>query len=257
MALEVLGFGFDIHGGGLDLVFPHHENEIAQSEAGEGHQPFARYWLHNGMVTLRGEKMAKSLGNVVGLIETLDAHTPEAVRLFYLRAQYRQPIEFADDLLVDAEASLSRLWTFRRRAGGYGGAPDADAIERFRAAMDDDFNTAEALAVLFDAVREGNRLLDSGEDPGPITAAFDVIVGVLGIDEPYDSLGDAAVRLDELAAEVGLPGGEPREVVDRLIVKRAEARATRDFVTGDRIRDRLAAMGIVLEDGADGTRWHR
>jgi cysteinyl-tRNA synthetase len=209
------------------------------------------------MVTLRGEKMAKSLGNVVGLIETLDAHTPEAVRLFYLRAQYRQPIEFADDLLVDAEASLSRLWTFRRRAGGYGGAPDADAIERFRAAMDDDFNTAEALAVLFDAVREGNRLLDSGEDPGPITAAFDVIVGVLGIDEPYDSLGDAAVRLDELAAEVGLPGGEPREVVDRLIVKRAEARATRDFVTGDRIRDRLAAMGIVLEDGADGTRWHR
>jgi cysteinyl-tRNA synthetase len=123
--------------------------------------------------------------------------------------------------------------------------------------MDDDFNTAEALAVLFDAVREGNRLLDSGEDPGPITAAFDVIVRVLGIDEPYDSLGDAAVRLDELAAEVGLPGGEPREVVDRLIVKRAEARATRDFVTGDRIRDRLAAMGIVLEDGADGTRWHR
>jgi cysteinyl-tRNA synthetase len=257
MALEVLGFGFDIHGGGLDLVFPHHENEIAQSEAGEGHQPFARYWLHNGMVTLRGEKMAKSLGNVVGLIETLDAHTPEAVRLFYLRAQYRQPIEFADDLLADAEASLSRLWTFRRRAGEYGGAPDADLIERFRAAMDDDFNTAEALAVLFDAVREGNRLLDSGEDPGPITAAFDVIVGVLGIDEPYDSLGDAAVRLDELAAEVGLPGGEPREVVDRLIVKRAEARATRDFVTGDRIRDRLAAMGIVLEDGADGTRWHR
>jgi cysteinyl-tRNA synthetase len=257
MALEVLGFGFDIHGGGLDLVFPHHENEIAQSEAGEGHQPFARYWLHNGMVTLRGEKMAKSLGNVVGLIETLDAHTPEAVRLFYLRAQYRQPIEFADDLLADAEASLSRLWTFRRRAGEYGGAPDADLIERFRAAMDDDFNTAEALAVLFDAAREGNRLLDSGEDPGPTAAAFDVIVGVLGIDEPYDSLGDVAVRLDALAAEVGIPRGEPREVVDRLIVKRAEARAARDFSTGDRIRDRLAAMGIVLEDGADGTRWHR
>ncbi|MEX2419167.1 MAG: cysteine--tRNA ligase [Acidimicrobiia bacterium] len=257
MALEVLGFGFDIHGGGLDLVFPHHENEIAQSEAGEGSEPFARYWVHNGMVTLRGEKMAKSLGNVVGLIDTLDAHTPEAVRLFYLRAQYRQPIEFADDLLADAEASLSRLWTFRRRAGEYGGAADADVVERFRAAMDDDFNTAEALAVLFDTVREGNRLLDSGEEPGPITAAFDVIVGVLGIDEPYDSLGDVAVRLDELASEVGIPGGEPREVVDRLIVKRAEARAARDFATGDRIRDRLAAMGIVLEDGADGTRWHR
>jgi cysteinyl-tRNA synthetase len=257
MALEVLGFGFDIHGGGLDLVFPHHENEIAQSETGEGREPFARYWLHNGMVTLRGEKMAKSVGNVVGLIETLDAHTPEAVRLFYLRAQYRQPIEFAEDLLADAEASLSRLWSFRRRAAEYGGPPDAVVVERFRSAMDDDFNTAEGLAALFDAVREGNRLLDAGEDAGPIAGAFDLIVGVLGIDEPFDSLGDVAARLDELAAGVGVAGGEPREVVERLIVKRAEARAARDFATGDRIRDDLAAMGIALEDGADGTLWHR
>jgi cysteinyl-tRNA synthetase len=123
--------------------------------------------------------------------------------------------------------------------------------------MDDDFNTAEGLAALFDAVREGNRLLDAGEDAGPIAGAFDVIVGVLGIDEPFDSLGDVAARLDELAAGVGVAGGEPREVVERLIVKRADARAARDFATGDRIRDDLAAMGIALEDGADGTLWHR
>lgn len=257
MALEVLGFGFDIHGGGLDLVFPHHENEVAQSEAGEGREPFARYWVHNGMVTLRGEKMSKSLGNVVGLIETLDAHTVEAVRLFYLRAQYRQPIEFAEDLLADAEASLARLWAFRRRAGEYRGAADSEVVDRFRAAMDNDFNTAEGLAALFDAVREGNRLLDAGEDAGPIAGAYDVIVGVLAIDEPFDPLEDVAGGLDQLAADVGVDGGEPREVVDRLIARRAQARADRDFEMGDRIRDRLAEMGITLEDGADGTRWHR
>jgi len=118
MAVARLGFGFDIHGGGLDLIFPHHENEIAQSEAAEGSEPFARYWLHNGMLTLRGEKMSKSEGNVVGLLDVLDRYRPEAVRLYYLRAHYRQPLEFGDDLLADAEASLGRLWAFRRRIGG-------------------------------------------------------------------------------------------------------------------------------------------
>jgi cysteinyl-tRNA synthetase len=257
MALEVLGFGFDIHGGGLDLVFPHHENEIAQSEAAEGTEPFARYWLHNGMVTLRGEKMAKSVGNVVGLIDVLDDHTAEAVRLFYLRAQYRQPIEFAEELLADAEAALSRLWTFRRRATDADVPADASVVDRFRDAMDADFNTAEALAALFDAVREGNRLLDAGEDAGPISAAYDIITEVLGIDEPFDSLEDAASRLAALADEAGVESGDPRVVVKRLIAKRAQARLDRDFETGDRIRDRLAELGITLEDGADGTTWHR
>jgi len=257
MALKELGFGFDIHGGGLDLVFPHHENEIAQSEAAEGKAPFARYWLHNGMVTLRGEKMAKSVGNVVGLIELLDLHPAEAVRLFYLRAQYRQPIEYAADLIVDAAASLSRLWAFRRRMGAADAAPDDAVVDRFRAAMDDDFNTAAALAALFDGVREGNRLLDAGEDAGPLAAAYDLITGVLGIDEPFDSLGDATTDLTGLAERCGVEDGEPRTVVERLIAKRAEARAGRDFEAGDRIRDGLAAIGIILEDGADGTTWHR
>ena len=257
MAVEELGFGFDIHGGGLDLVFPHHENEIAQSEAAEGREPFARYWLHNGMVTLRGEKMAKSVGNVVGLIDLLDGHVAEAVRLFYLRAQYRQPIEFADDLVDDAEASLSRLWAFRRRAGETNAAPDAAVVEAFRAAMDDDFNTARALAVLFDAVREGNRLIDSGEDAGPITAAYDEIVGVLAIDEPFETLEDLAGELATIAEEVDVEAGDPRPTVERLIERRAASREGGDFATADRIRDRLTGIGIALEDGADGTTWHR
>ena len=257
MAIEELGFGFDIHGGGLDLVFPHHENEIAQSEAAEGREPFARYWLHNGMVTLRGEKMAKSVGNVVGLIDLLDGHVAEAVRLFYLRAQYRQPIEYADDLVEDAEASRARLWAFRRRAGDTGSAADTDVVDAFRAAMDEDFNTAQALAVLFDAVREGNRLVDAGEDAGPIAAAYDVIVGVLAIDEPFDTLEDVGEGIAALAADVEVQAGDPRETVGRLIERRARARSEKDFATADRIRDRLMDLGVALEDGADGTTWHR
>jgi cysteinyl-tRNA synthetase len=257
MAVERLGFGFDIHGGGLDLVFPHHENEIAQAEAAEGREPFARYWLHNGMVNLRGEKMSKSEGNIVGLLDLLDRYRPEAIRLFYLRAQYRQPIEFADDLVLDAEASLDRLWSFRRRAGSTDAAPDAAVIDAFRAAMDDDFNTAGAMAVLFDAVREGNRLLDSGEDTGPIAAAYDEITGVLAIGEVQADLGDLADRLTGLAAGLGLSARDPAAIVDGLVDRRATARDERDFATSDRIRDELAGLGIVLEDGPDGTLWHR
>jgi len=257
MATSRLGFGFDIHGGGLDLLFPHHENEIAQSEAAEGAVPFARYWLHNGMVNLRGEKMSKSEGNIVGLLDLLDAYRPEAVRLFYLRAHYRQPIEFAPDLLVDATASLDRLWAFRRRFGAIEASPDEAVMAAFREAMDEDFNTAAALGILFDAIREGNRLADAGEDADPIAAAYDEIVGVLGLDERAAALGDAADDLAALATEMGVGAADPAAMVAGLIAVRAEARATRDFATSDGIRDRLAALGIILEDGADGTTWHR
>jgi cysteinyl-tRNA synthetase len=201
--------------------------------------------------------MAKSVGNVVGLLDILDGHIAEAVRLFYLRAQYRQPIEYADDLVEDAEASLARLWTFRRRVGEVTAAADTDIVDAFRSAMDDDFNTAQALAVLFDAVREGNRLVDAGEDAGPIAAAYDEIVEVLAIDEPFDTLDDLSDQIAALAAEVGADAGEPRETVGRLIERRAESRVGRDFATADRIRDRLLGFGIVLEDGGDGTTWHR
>jgi cysteinyl-tRNA synthetase len=257
MAEKELGFGFDIHGGGLDLVFPHHENEIAQSEAAAGSAPFARYWLHNGMVTLRGEKMSKSEGNVVGLLDLLAIYRPEAVRLFYLRAQYRQPIEYGPELLAEADAALDRLWAFRRRLGSTGVPPDAVAIEGFRAAMDDDFNTAGAIGVLFDAVREGNRLLDAGEDAAPVAAAYDAITAVLAIDEPVLSLEDLGPDLIRVAGLVGISGRAPEEALRALIDRRAAARAERDFATSDLIRGELAAIGVVLEDGAHGTTWHR
>jgi len=257
MAHKELGFGFDIHGGGLDLIFPHHENEIAQSEAAAGDRPFARYWLHNGMVRLKGDKMAKSLGNVVGLLDLLDQYRPEAVRLFYLRAHYRQPIDYSPELVADAEAALDRLWAFRRRGGDPQGGPDAAALARFQAAMDDDFNTAEAMSVLFDLVRDGNRRLDAGEDAGAHVAAFDELVGVLGLDEPAGGVDDLKEQLSAIAEQFEVDGSEPIELVEGLIAARTAARSGRDFARSDAIRDSLADTGVILEDGADGTSWHR
>ena len=213
MAQGELGFGFDIHGGGLDLVFPHHENEIAQAEAAAGSAPFARYWLHNGMVNLRGEKMAKSTGNVVSLLDLLDRFPPLAVRLFYLRAHYRAPLDFFEEALADSAASLERLWAFRRRAGR-AGTPAPDAVARFAEAMDDDFNTAAAMGVLFDLVRDGHRRLDEGEDAGPQAAAYDAIIGVLGLAEPSSDLDDLAPALAAPGRRSGGAGrgagGDPR-----------------------------------------------
>jgi len=167
MAHKYLGVGFDIHGGGHDLIFPHHENEITQAEAA-CHVPFARYWMHNGLLNLSGEKMAKSTGHVVDLVEGIEQFTPGAVRLFYLRTHYRKPLEFSEEALVDARASLDRIWAFRRRVPGpVEDAPLTDAIEAFKKAMGHDLDNAGALAVLFDVIRDGNRRLDSGEGAGP------------------------------------------------------------------------------------------
>jgi cysteinyl-tRNA synthetase len=257
MSEKELGFGFDVHGGGLDLVFPHHENEIAQSEAAAGAEPFARYWLHNGMVNLSGDKMAKSTGNIVGLLDLLEAHPPLAVRLFYVRAHYRAPIDYSEEAMEDATSSLDRLWAFRRRFGITTADPDAAAIERFRAAMDDDFNTAEAIAVLFEIVRTGNRRLDSGENADALAAAYDEMAGVLGLLEPEAGLDDLAPPLGVLAAEWGIEVSGATEVLDRLVGMRSAARRERDFATSDGIRDALSSLGIVLEDTPDGTTWHR
>jgi cysteinyl-tRNA synthetase len=257
MAERELGFGFDIHGGGLDLLFPHHENEVAQSEAAAGDAPFARYWLHNGMVNLRGEKMAKSTGNIVGLLDLVDRYPPIAVRLFYLRAQYRAPIDFSDEAIGDAAASLERLWAFRRRVEPGGAAPDSDALDRFRDAMDDDFNTAGAMAVLFDVVREGNRLADSGEEAVAQAAACDEISGVLGLAEPEQTLDDVSATLIEMAIAHGAEASTPDDALQAVVAIRAAAREARDWAISDAIRDRLAELGIVLEDGPDGTTWHR
>ena len=252
MARRYLGDDFDIHAGGHDLIFPHHENEIAQSEAAFG-TVFARIWLHNGMMNLGGEKMAKSTGNVVDLLEVLSSHEPSAVRLLYLRTHYRKPLDFTQEALDDAEASLQRLWTFRRRVEGpVEDPPDAEAMARFRAAMDEDFDVAGGLGVLFDVVRDGNRRLDDGEDIGGLIALYDEIMGMLALDERTDGVADLADLIEEIAERHGAADN-----VDALLDRREQARTSGDFEAGDSIRDELAAIGIVVEDTADGARWHR
>ena len=249
MARKYLGEAFDIHAGGHDLIFPHHENEIAQSEMATG-APFARYWLHNGMMNLDGEKMSKSTGHVIDLLEALDEYRPTAVRLVYLRTHYRKPLDFSLDALVDAEAALDRLWGFRRRVPGpVEDAPDRAAIERFRGAMENDFDVAGGLGVLFDIVREGNRRLDAGE----LVAASDEVVAVLGLDEPSSD----TTQIDEEIAALGERFGADEAGIDGLLAVRDRARAGRDWATSDIIRDELAQLGIVVEDTADGSRWHR
>jgi cysteinyl-tRNA synthetase len=253
MARKYLGDDFDIHGGGQDLIFPHHENEIAQSEAATGRR-FARVWMHNGMLNLAGEKMAKSTGHVIDLLEALDRWRPLAIRLFYLRTHYRKPLEFSEEAVEDAEASLDRLWAFRRRAPGpIEDDPDEQSITRFREAFEDDLDVAGALGVLFDVVRDGNRRLDAGEDAGPLLAAYDEMIGVFGLAEPVADVADLHADLERLAVRFGAATPD----VEALIDRRTEARADRDWATSDAIRDELAAIGINLEDTADGVRWHR
>ncbi len=256
MAMEYLGNGFDIHAGGTDLIFPHHENEIAQSEGATG-QPFARYWLHNEMVNLGGEKMAKSTGHVIDLSEAIRRFTPMAVRLFYLRAHYRSPQEYSDELLADARSAIERLWAFRRRTE-VTGHPEPTVMEEFVEAMDDDFNTALAISVLFDTVREGNRLIDRGEDAGPWVGAFDEIVEVLGLEPPRSELAEIAEQVDELLRSLAVsPGATPEESMDRLLSERDQARSRREWERADAVRDGLAALDIVVEDTPHGARWHR
>ena len=257
MARRYLGTGFDIHAGGNDLVFPHHENEIAQAEAAIG-EPFARFWIHNGMVNLGGEKMAKSTGHVVDLLTALDDYPPLAVRLFYLRTHYRKPLDFSVAALEDAAASLDRLWSFRRRtAGSIEDAPDASTLDRFREALDADFDVAGGLSVLFDAVREGNRLLDVGGDAEHLLSAYDEIVEVLGLGEPDLAVDDLAVQLELLAERFGTERAAALQTVDALLARRDEARDEGDYETADELRAALLEVGIAVEDTSDGSRWHR
>ncbi len=240
MAAKYLGDGFDIHGGGLDLVFPHHENEVAQSEGATG-ETFARYWLHNGMVNLEGEKMAKSTGRIVDLATILDTRGGRALRLLYVRAHYRSPIDFSDELLDDADESLDRLQRFRDRVAS--GTPDPAAIDRFLEVMDDDFGTPQAVSLLFDLAREGNRVADEGGDASAIAGAVEEIVAVLGLDDAAPAPAARQSMSDE-------------EIV-RLVEERNSARIERRFEHADEIRDRLAAAGVTIEDGPHGSRWVR
>jgi cysteinyl-tRNA synthetase len=238
MAGHYLGEAFDIHGGGADLIFPHHENEIAQSEGATG-QPFARYWLHNGMVNLAGEKMSKSTGRLIDLAEAIDRFGGMTLRLFFLRAHYRSPIEFSEELLAAAGAAYQRLFRFMQRAPMTESSADPELVRHFEGAMDNDFSTPEALAVLFEAVTEANRILDEGGEAGPIVAAAREMAAVLGIQT------DPQTRYED------------EDIVDKLVAERDRARAERDFARSDEIRDQLAEIGVVIEDTADGARWFR
>ena len=260
MAAKYLGESFDIHGGGTDLIFPHHENEIAQSEGASG-EKFARYWLHNGMVNLGGEKMSKSTGHLIDLSTAIERFGGPTVRLFYLRAHYRSPLDFSEDLLGEASSSLRRIRGLLDRADASDVEPDHDVMERFVERMDDDFNTPEALGVVFETVREANRKLDDGEDAAGLVSAVREMIDVLGLDEAEgDSadLTDLEGRIRTLADEVGVdPAEDPATTLDRIVARRAQARSDRDFDLSDRIRDSLSEMGIAVEDGADGSSWHR
>ncbi len=247
MAERYLGAEFDVHGGGLDLRFPHHENELAQS--GAAGVAFARLWVHNGLVTVGGQKMSKSLGNSVFAADLLGAARPIVVRYALIAAHYRSDLSYHPGALVEAEEAVSRIERFVERAEEAGAMTGAAVVPpAFAAAMDDDLGVPQALAVLHDAVRRGNQAVDAGELPaaGEAVGAVAAMTGVLGI--APEAWRTARSTDDDAATALAA-------LVERLIAERRQARAAKDFSSADRVRDELAAAGIALADTADGTRW--
>ncbi len=270
MSWKLLGESFDIHGGGKDLIFPHHENEIAQSEGAFGTQ-FVKYWLHNGFVNINSEKMSKSLGNTTMIKDMVEAFHPEAVRLFLLSNHYRSPIDFTDQSMKEATGNLDKLHAVLLRiADTYGNlgivrlnannmSKMGGVFKEFGIAMNDDFNTAKGLAILFEAVRNLNRLMDneteenSFETKGSAEVLVSDIVRItntLGLlsEIPYDYFEKK--RSDALSESEIDP-----ETIEKMIQERSDARKSKDFATADRIRKELEDMNIAIEDKAEGTVW--
>ena len=266
MSCKLLGSHFDIHGGGQDLQFPHHENEIAQSEGANG-EVFVNYWMHNGFVRVDDEKMSKSLGNFFTIREVLKQYDAEVVRFFILRAHYRSALNYSDRHLDDAKSALTRLYTALKDAPRVERAIDwTDAYAaRFRAAMDDDFNTPEAIAVLFELAAESNRS-KSGKTSG-LLRALGGILGLLGRDPSAFLQGRAAsgaARMEPTQAtgtgrtNVGMPSATlGSDQINQMIEDRALAKKAKNYAEADRIRTDLLADGIVLEDTPQGTTWRR
>nr|MBS0019823.1 cysteine--tRNA ligase [Gammaproteobacteria bacterium] len=252
MATSCLGPHLDIHGGGEDLKFPHHENEIAQSEPVTG-QPFVNLWMHNGFVRVDEEKMSKSLGNFFTVRELLERYPAEAIRYFIVASHYRSPLNYSAQHLESAQASLARLYTALRGLTAAPAKPlEPTFLARFQAAMDDDFNTAEALAVLFDLAREINRI--RGDDrlaAGRLAATLRGLGALLGLLHSDPDVYLQSLPPSQEAAELN------RQEIERLIALRDAARRDKDWARADRIRADLKAQGILLEDGPAGSTWRR
>ncbi|OGP61333.1 MAG: cysteine--tRNA ligase, partial [Deltaproteobacteria bacterium RBG_13_49_15] len=265
MSIALLGETIDIHGGGKDLVFPHHENEIAQSEAAFG-KPFVKYWIHNGFININQEKMSKSLGNFMKVKDILKTYHPEAVRLFLLSKHYRSPIDFTMPSMDEATSNLDKVYALLSRIEEMGvnlkdGIPAAagKGWERFCKAMDNDFNTAQGISVLLEEVRNANRLLDEFHEialPDHITA---IASDVMDIHAMCDVLGIITMKPEVYFESKRSKGLEKQEVdpetVERLIQERTEARNEKNWQKADEIRATLEKMNISLEDREDGTIW--
>jgi len=267
MSSALLGETFDIHGGGRDLIFPHHENEIAQSEGVSG-KPFVKYWLHNGFVNINQEKMSKSLGNFFTIRDILKSYNPEVVRFFILTAHYRSPVDFSDQNLKEAQAGLSRFYeALQLAAEAVDGVPESDVAAQegaeleaqFRAAMDDDFNTAQAIGHLFEGVRTINRLVAEKK----FRKKADKVASVRALRKKIAELGDVlGLFVSDPAGwlkQQNLKGlqalGLTEADLDAAIQERLEARGNKDFSRADQIRDELVQKGIELLDSPAGTTW--
>ncbi len=244
MSLKYLGDSLDIHGGGQDLIFPHHENEITQSEAFTGVVPFVRYWLHNGLLQLGENKMSKSLGNLITVKQALERYSPDAIRLFILSSHYRSPLTYSEDALRAAEAGIERLRQATKdgRDSEERAALDSSPFRRrFMESMDDDFNTAQAIAVLFDLAREINRAREENFNVADAQHTLTELAGVLGF----------------TLKEPARPPLDAEPIIQLLIDVRNELRQAKQWQLADRIRSRLAELGITLEDTPRGTVWKR
>ena len=244
-----LGNNFDIHGGGQDLQFPHHENEIAQSEGATG-EHFANLWMHNGFVRVDDEKMSKSLGNFFTIREVLARYPAEVIRYFILTSHYRSPLNYSDEHLDNAKSALTRLYTALRGIEAKEVVDGGEYEQRFRAAMDDDFNTPNALSVLFDLARDLNANRDDPEKAAEMAGILKKLSGILGI---LNADPESFLR-----GEKGLEEGDlSNEQIQKYIDQRIMAREHKDWSESDRLRDLLTAQGIILEDNAEGTSWRR
>ena len=264
MSLKYLGETIDIHGGGADLIFPHHENEIAQSESFTGKKPFVSYWLHNGLLQLGGEKMSKSVGNLITIKDFLSKNSADALRIFVLSSNYRSPLTFSTEVIDGAEKGSQRL--AQALQGATGTKPvafDAESYRtRFIEAMDDDFNTPQALAALFDLTRDINRI-EAGGDASAAKKLLRELANVLGLKlEAAKTVADdgkIAATVGEIYQEIGKPaadwGGDAAKAMIDVIALRAELRKAKDFAKADILRKKLESIGVGLKDAASGTTW--